>query len=1174
VDGLKSGDAIMNAVVETINAAGGAFVEFALPMLVQSNVLIVILLLIDAVLRHRGRAVFRYWIWMLVLVKLILPVSLWSPVSIGRWLGDPLAAPTSALYELGEPRSPEPATEPRSIATSVPPEDVPAPTISPALPVEGPAPGTPQQRTGADMNSESLPRPAASSSAVMPAPSLTWQGLVLLSWAAVAIGLLLLLVQRSFFVRGLVAQADEASGAMQDNLNRCRRWIGLRREVTLKVSMIAGSPAACGLIHPVILIPQSLSPQLQPHDLQVVLLHELAHIKRGDLWISLVQTLLQIAYFYNPLLWLANAMIRRTREQAVDEAVLVAMGETAPQYPETLINVAKLAFRKRPGLSLRLIGVVESRSTLTARIRHILNRPTPKTTKLSLLSLSALFLSGMVLLPMAKARPLAEWARNVGILAAKEAKGRKDAGANTAATLDTDGDGLSDFQEVHKYLTDPMKKDSDGDGTPDGDWNERREYTYSVRTVLRYLPPFDAKGLNDDFQDARVLKQTSEHIEIEVIHYPLATGYDAVPENPDWRRDNARDARLAEYLAPGVTTNWDEQMRRDLSAALKADGIDVDTLTDKQVVERVSAWLLKRSRSLDSVFTTYYVDFPQGNPRVYPGLEDAFRHEFERDSRHYDWSIEQHFDHELLGKGMFYNKTHGSCTSTAVYLTTVLRAIGIPTRMILATPVVDASDRAEVLMVKNAITHNRVRLTMLAGLGRSSHGWTNHTFNEVYVGNRWCRLDYSQLGCPAFGASRFGLQTHLYTFNDLSDVNFAPTWGWRYAKGERSNAFQHDNPYSAVEVSELFGPHGNIPNPPFTAQDLASHPQPDIFLFYPARLNVWQEFVELVEGGTFNKTGRSHQRESYENLFDGIWLTRPWDILVMLLSLDTPERIPEGYEDLLPKPWPEIESALRRGETVELSGKAREMNIILLAAPTSDELRPLVQNSRLLNALRKPGAPPARSPAPILTASAEPVVKLDNGVTLELLGVCKHPSEGRQWWRPDGSPLEPAPYKANRATEMPQAGLRWYEFAVRLAAPDDAHVRWVIAGGKHGSDSGPPIGHTGEYRRDLRSYKATLPEGQEATEIRLGVAVGAWRTRAMHPPLDAGSYPLDESRAIAFGVTYEKDGSTYLPVTTNFTGDQIDYEVVAVDEKGTTHRAGGSRGGGHVLLSMTCRWSV
>ncbi|MCK5225926.1 MAG: DUF4019 domain-containing protein, partial [Planctomycetes bacterium] len=113
--------------------------------------------------------------------------------------------------------------------------------------------------------------------------------------------------------------------------------------------------------------------------------------------------LLQIFYFYNPLLWLANAVIRRVREQAVDEAVQVAMGEKAEQYPETLVNVAKLAF-KRPALSLRLIGVVESRSALKGRVKRMLNRPIPKSAKLGILGLLTVLIFGAVLLPMAKAK--------------------------------------------------------------------------------------------------------------------------------------------------------------------------------------------------------------------------------------------------------------------------------------------------------------------------------------------------------------------------------------------------------------------------------------------------------------------------------------------------------------------------------------------------------------------------------------------------------------------------------------------------------------------------------------------------------------------------------------------------------------------------------------------------
>jgi len=81
----------MNAILEQINSTGKIFVEFALPMLVQSSVLILILLLADFALRKKLRAVFQYWIWLLVLLKLLLPTSLSSPMSLGYFFGEGLA---------------------------------------------------------------------------------------------------------------------------------------------------------------------------------------------------------------------------------------------------------------------------------------------------------------------------------------------------------------------------------------------------------------------------------------------------------------------------------------------------------------------------------------------------------------------------------------------------------------------------------------------------------------------------------------------------------------------------------------------------------------------------------------------------------------------------------------------------------------------------------------------------------------------------------------------------------------------------------------------------------------------------------------------------------------------------------------------------------------------------
>jgi len=377
----------MNAILEQINSVGLKFVEFALPMFVQSVVLILILLLADFVLRKKVRAVFRYWIWLLVLVKLILPTSLSSPMSLGYFFGDRL----SCVNKTETPPEPQAQFEE--------PETANVPPFIDLTNIE------------ADQSTKAAPpvRPEAEPAVISPATPpaipvtpLSWQGTVFLTWLTVVIAMILLLLQRVIFVRGLVAQAKEADGVIAGTLESCHSCILVKRKVGIKVSANAAGPAVCGLFRPVILVPQNLASSLTSDQLRAVLLHELAHIKRADLFVNLVQTLLQIIYFYNPFLWLANCIIRRIREQAVDEMVLVAMGEKALQYPQTLVSVAKLAFN-RPVLSLRLIGVVESKNALSGRIKHILNRPMPKKAKLGILGLFVVIITGAILLPMAKA---------------------------------------------------------------------------------------------------------------------------------------------------------------------------------------------------------------------------------------------------------------------------------------------------------------------------------------------------------------------------------------------------------------------------------------------------------------------------------------------------------------------------------------------------------------------------------------------------------------------------------------------------------------------------------------------------------------------------------------------------------------------------------------------------
>ena len=373
------------------------------------------------------------------------------------------------------------------------------------------------------------------------------------------------------------------------------------------------------------------------------------------------------------------------------------------------------------------------------------------------------------------------------------------------ADPDTDGDGLPDIQEKHKYFTNPHVADSDGDGVADSDWNERREFTYTLRTVVQVLPPVTPDALNDDYQDARILDDAGRYIELEVVHYPLNTVAQAIVFDADWRQTVKP---MVEWTRPGLTSNWDQPMRDCLIAALKEAGIDALTLDDMTLVEKASRWVLEHARYEDG-FSTFCSQFVDGQPRVFPGMEESAR----SGQASSNMTIEQQWERELFARGMFEHAVRGSCTSSAIYMNGCLRALGIPTRIVLCISVIDSSDEREVSML-DRISNHRVRSIVQDGAGSLGNSWSSHTFNEVFVGGRWRRLNYDRLGQNTLDPQFFGLMTHVATFSDWADGNMAATWGMRQAHHESDpdDPFGGSNPYSCISLSDRFGAHAKIEN--------------------------------------------------------------------------------------------------------------------------------------------------------------------------------------------------------------------------------------------------------------------------------------------------------------------------------------------------------------------------
>jgi hypothetical protein len=340
----------------------------------------------------------------------------------------------------------------------------------------------------------------------------------------------------------------------------------------------------------------------------------------------------------------------------------------------------------------------------------------------------------------------------------------------------------------------------------------RKEYTYTITTVTRLLPPARLSDMNDDYQDARLISKEGDLQTVEITYYPISKQGEDIGENAKWR---AEDACMTEYLKPRPAANWDSKMRDDLLAELKKDGIDPDHLTDKALVQKVSRWLMRRCTYTDK-FTSWFVYYPNGHPEVYPPL----RADFDASKPDAKWPDEKMFGEEVLGKEMFYNKVHGACTSTALLMATVLRALGIPTRIVVFVPAADPNDSGQLRLLCKAVHHNVTRSVVQRGLQGQS-GFDDHMFNEVFINHHWVRLNYTNLGQGIVDKNYLGLMTHIYTCLDLSDIPLAQTWGMRFArKSYLSPSLSSVNPYMLVSARDEFGKLSHVENPPAPESEL------------------------------------------------------------------------------------------------------------------------------------------------------------------------------------------------------------------------------------------------------------------------------------------------------------------------------------------------------------------
>ena len=146
------------------------------------------------------------------------------------------------------------------------------------------------------------------------------------------------------------------------------------RSVSLYISDSVHVPTAIGLVKPAVVLPRWVMQELSPDELNQILLHELAHLRRWDDWTNLAQKIVKALFFFHPAVWWIEKRVSLEREMACDDAVLA---ETASPraYAECLAHLAeKTLIQRSVALAQAAVGRFRQTSLRVAQILDA-NRP-------------------------------------------------------------------------------------------------------------------------------------------------------------------------------------------------------------------------------------------------------------------------------------------------------------------------------------------------------------------------------------------------------------------------------------------------------------------------------------------------------------------------------------------------------------------------------------------------------------------------------------------------------------------------------------------------------------------------------------------------------------------------------------------------------------------------------
>ena len=237
----------------------------------QSAVLALLVLVTQGLFRQHLTPAWRYRLWLLVVLRLVLPISPESSTSVFNLARLRPALPMTPLV--------------RPTAAAPSPVDLSAPVIAPRKGASPTAIAIPIASTVLPPAERQIASRAEAPSSLRPAPSTGSRLYACLPWMW-ALGVAWLIGRTAWqvvrFGRRLRTEATPASAEVERQFAQCREQLSVRQRVTLVETSLVSSPALYGLFRVRLLLPVGLTARFSADDLRYVLLHELAHLKQRE----------------------------------------------------------------------------------------------------------------------------------------------------------------------------------------------------------------------------------------------------------------------------------------------------------------------------------------------------------------------------------------------------------------------------------------------------------------------------------------------------------------------------------------------------------------------------------------------------------------------------------------------------------------------------------------------------------------------------------------------------------------------------------------------------------------------------------------------------------------------------------------------------------------------------